>query len=313
MLHQFHEKHYFNYERATDGLKLILWGLFKKMVIADRLSVMVNEVYNNIHAYQGIPLIIATVFFAFQIYCDFSGYSDIALGSAEIMGFKLMKNFETPYFSKSIKEFWGNWHISLSTWFRDYLYIPLGGNRVVKWRWYFNIFFVFLVSGLWHGANWTFVIWGVLHGVYQIIGIVAQGIKDKVQQLTASIGLNNMYAFMQCVATFLLVCFAWIFFRANSLADSWYVVKHLTLTNVQVYQEIRGMKLYLGLPLWKFAMTIGGILFLLMVEYSSKRSMRIFLFYTPNKVVRWASVYIIIFAILVFGYFETNEFIYFQF
>jgi len=313
VLHQFHEKHYFNYERATDGLKLMLWGVFKKVVIADRLSIMANEVYNNVHAYQGAPLILATVFFAFQIYCDFSGYSDIALGSAEVMGFNLMRNFNTPYFSKSIKEFWGRWHISLSTWFRDYLYIPLGGNRVTKWRWYSNLLIVFLVSGLWHGANWTFVIWGALHGFYQIVGIVTQKLKDKMQQAFASIKLSQFYELIQWSITFLLVCFAWIFFRASSFTDAWYVVKHLTLTHLDIVNNVRGRSLYLGLPLWKFLLSIGGILFLLIVEYSAKSSMRLPMFYSSNKIVRWASMYAIIFSVLIFGYFETNEFIYFQF
>jgi D-alanyl-lipoteichoic acid acyltransferase DltB (MBOAT superfamily) len=151
MLHQFYEKHYFDFERIIDGLKLMLWGLFIKLVIADRLAIFVNAVYNNPEKHSGLTLAIATIFFAFQIYCDFSGYSNIAIGAARVMGFKLMTNFNRPYFSRSIAEFWKRWHISLSTWFSDYLYIPLGGNRVSVPRWYFNLFFVFLVSGLWHG------------------------------------------------------------------------------------------------------------------------------------------------------------------
>ncbi|GAB3811400.1 hypothetical protein GCM10028895_01510 [Pontibacter rugosus] len=156
--------HEFKYNRIVAGLKRMAWGFFKKIVIADNLALMVNSVYNNPTEFDGISHIIATVFFAFQIYCDFSGYSDIAIGAAQVMGFKLMENFRSPYFAKTISEFWGRWHISLSTWFRDYLYIPLGGNRVVKWRWYYNLFIVFLVSGLWHGASWTFVIWGLCTG-----------------------------------------------------------------------------------------------------------------------------------------------------
>jgi len=313
MLHQFQEKHYFNYERATDGLKLMLWGVFKKVVIADRLSIMVNEVYNHVDSYQGIPLILATVFFAFQIYCDFSGYSDIALGSAEVMGFKLMQNFNTPYFAKSIGEFWTRWHISLSTWFRDYLYIPLGGNRVTKWRWYSNLFVVFLVSGLWHGANWTFVIWGALHGLYQILGVATQKIKDKVQQIYASIGLINAYGLVSTLVTFTLVCFAWIFFRANSFADAFYIVKHLSFTSLDIVNDTRGKDLYLGIPLWRFFLSIFGIVFLLVTEYFNRSAARVPLFYASNKVVRWGSMYMVILAILILGYFETNEFIYFQF
>ncbi|OFY92284.1 MAG: alginate O-acetyltransferase, partial [Bacteroidetes bacterium RIFOXYB2_FULL_35_7] len=171
LIHQFYEKHTFDYQRVTDGLKLMLWGFFKKMVIADRLSLYVNQVYNNPDQYSGFPVLLATYLFAFQIFCDFSGYSDIAIGSAKIMGFKLMDNFNTPYFAKTIKEFWKRWHISLSTWFRDYLYISLGGNRVIKWKMQFNLFIVFMISGLWHGANWTFVLWGSLHGFYIISAI----------------------------------------------------------------------------------------------------------------------------------------------
>lgn len=160
LLPQFREKHTFNYERVTDGLKRMLWGFFKKMVIADRLSILVKYVYgSNLYNLEGFPLLLGTLFFAFQIYCDFSGYSDIAIGAAKVMGFDLMENFNRPYFSKSISEFWKRWHISLSTWFKDYVYIPMGGNRVKVPRHYFNLFFTFLVSGLWHGTDWTFVAW----------------------------------------------------------------------------------------------------------------------------------------------------------
>src|SRR5678815_1064118 len=162
LLHQFYENHKFDYERVVNGLKLILWGFFKKLVIADRLALYVGAVYNNPTHHTGLSFIMATIFFAFQIYCDFSGYSDIAIGAAKVMGFKLMTNFNRPYFARSISEFWKRWHISLSTWFKDYLYISLGGNRVSVPRWYFNLFIVFLVSGLWHGANWTYIIWGCL-------------------------------------------------------------------------------------------------------------------------------------------------------
>ena len=156
---------HFDYDRVVWGLKQMLWGFFKKLVIADRCAQIVNIAYADPQNYNGWALLLATYLFAFQIYCDFSGYTDIALGAARVMGFDLMVNFRTPYRSTSISEFWSRWHISLSSWFRDYLYIPLGGNRVVKWRWYYNLFIVFLVSGLWHGANWTFIIWGSIHGL----------------------------------------------------------------------------------------------------------------------------------------------------
>ncbi|HLP50774.1 MAG TPA: MBOAT family O-acyltransferase, partial [Chitinophagales bacterium] len=170
VLHQFYEKHDFNHDRVVSGLKQMMWGFVKKMVVADRLAIFVNVVFSEPSQYHGITVIWAIIFFTFQIYCDFSGYSDIALGASRIMGIELMVNFNVPYISTSIKEFWSRWHISLSTWFRDYFYISIGGNRVSKPRWYFNVFAVFLVSGLWHGANWTFVIWGALHGTYQVFG-----------------------------------------------------------------------------------------------------------------------------------------------
>ncbi|CAN5908465.1 hypothetical protein BH23GEM7_BH23GEM7_20090 [soil metagenome] len=179
LLPQFFEKHEFSADRVSSGLRLILWGFFKKIVIADRLAIYVNEVYGNPAGFDGPTLLLATYFFAFQIYCDFSAYSDIAIGAARVMGFELMQNFRRPYFARSIHEFWQRWHISLSTWFRDYVYIPLGGNRVPFWRWYVNLFAVFLVSGLWHGANWTFVVWGGLHGFYLVFSLMTRNVRDR--------------------------------------------------------------------------------------------------------------------------------------
>ena len=170
-------------------------GIFKKLVIADRLANIVNIVYETPNAYSGTPLILATVFFAFQIYCDFSGYTDIARGSAQIMGFKLMLNFNRPYNSKSIPEFWRRWHISLSTWFRDYVYISLGGNRVSHIRFYFNLMFVFLLSGLWHGANWTFVAWGALHGFYMVSFYITYNIRGKIKNKIGILNNPKIYGF----------------------------------------------------------------------------------------------------------------------
>ena len=184
------------------------------------------RVYNNPDNYSGFALIVATVFFTFQIYCDFSGYSDIAIGSARVMGFELMENFKRPYFSKSISEFWKRWHISLSTWFRDYLYIPLGGSKVVKWKWYYNLFITFLVSGFWHGANWTFIVWGALHGTYLISSIILSKPKEKILNFLKlkTLQFHKLY---QVGFTFLLATFAWIFFRANTITDAIYVITHL--------------------------------------------------------------------------------------
>ena len=212
LIHQFREKYDFDYNRVTSGLKLMVWGLFKKVVIADRLAVIVDSVYNNPEQYNSFSLIVATVFFSFQIYCDFSGYSDMAIGAARILGFKLMINFNNPYQSKSFHEFWTRWHISLSTWFRDYLYISLGGNRVTIPRWYLNLFIVFLISGLWHGASWTFVVWGALHGFYLVFELITKGTRRRINKI---IHLDKL-PFLSAITTFSFVTFAWIFFRANN-------------------------------------------------------------------------------------------------
>ena len=215
----------FDHDRVMAGLKQMLWGFFKKMVIADRCAAVVNLVYGDPSSYDGWVLLLATYLFAIQIYCDFSGYTDIALGAARVMGFNLMVNFRTPYRGASIKEFWARWHISLSSWFRDYLYIPLGGNRVVKWRWYYNLMIVFLLSGLWHGANWTYVIWGGLHGSYLILAIVCAPL---LARLTVFTGLEARPALKRAInvfITFHLAVFAWLFFRAKDLGDAILVLR----------------------------------------------------------------------------------------
>ncbi|MBD1396936.1 MBOAT family protein [Pontibacter sp. JH31] len=319
LLGQLKQKNDFDYDRVTGGLKLMAWGLFKKVVVADRLAVMVNTVYNNPTDYEGIPLIIATVFFAFQIYCDFSGYSDMAIGAAQVMGFNLMENFRRPYFSKSIKEFWGRWHISLSTWFRDYLYIPLGGNRVLKWRWYYNIFVVFLVSGFWHGANWTFLVWGALHGFYQVFGEVT---KHQRNGLAQSLGLTKsarVYNDLQMATTFSLVCLAWVFFRANSIGDAWYITTHMfsglgESVNTIVYNVdgLRKSWLILGQTPVIFMIAVTVILVLLVLDWlkDSNVNVSLNLLPSPMRIVAYGTIIAFIF---LFGRFDETEFIYFQF
>lgn len=320
LLHQFRQKFSFDYTRITDGLKLIAWGMFKKVVIADRLAIMVDNVYSDPTAFTGIPLILATVFFSFQIYCDFSGYSDIAIGSAQVLGFRLMDNFNRPYFSKSIGEFWKRWHISLSTWFRDYLYIPLGGNRVVKWRWYYNLFITFLISGLWHGANWTFVLWGALHGVYLIMGIITKSYRIK---FVDKLGLNEyplLHKNLNVFSTFILVSFAWIFFRANHLQDALHIVSHLFTHSMQQVQPIitnqdfaREKLLYLGVDKTTFIISIGSIIFMEFVHVIQRHNrIRQMLRHRPF-LLRWSIYLTMIFSIIFFGIFNRAEFIYFQF
>jgi D-alanyl-lipoteichoic acid acyltransferase DltB (MBOAT superfamily) len=205
----------------------MLVGFFKKVCVADVLSLYVNEIYNDVSNASALGVIIATALFAVQIYCDFSGYTDIAIGCVRVMGIRLMKNFDHPYTATTIKEFWGRWHISLSTWFKDYLYFPLGGSRCKKPRHLFNLFVVFLVSGLWHGAAWTYVIWGAIHGVYQIVGNLTIGARNN---LLTRVGLskdNAVVIWLRRVGVFALVCFSWLFFRANSTSDAFHLIKTL--------------------------------------------------------------------------------------
>lgn len=220
-LPQLREVQEFEYRRVLEGLELMLWGFFKKCAIADTLADYVNAAYGDPQLHSGFPLLQATWFFAFQIYCDFSGYTDIAIGAARVMGFDLRLNFNRPYIAASISEFWHRWHISLSTWFRDYLYKPLGGNRVSTARWAFNVFTVFLLSGLWHGANWTYVVWGAVHGLYLLGERVLGWMRGSSEP---SVGWRRAVGIL---VTFNLVCFAWIFFRAPSVSTAWYIVTHL--------------------------------------------------------------------------------------
>ncbi len=220
LLPQIKAEQHFNYDQATYGLKLMAWGYFKKMCIADTLSQFVSKVYDMPQCFSGFALVLATVFFTLQIYCDFSGYSDIAIGTAKLLGINLMTNFKSPYFSQSIKEFWSRWHISLYTWLRDYVYIPLGGGRVGKIRHTFNLIITFLVSGLWHGANWTFVIWGGIHG----IGQVAENAIVPKNKLKSSKGIVWV---LRVLLVFVFASFAWIFFVSNSLGDAVYVISHM--------------------------------------------------------------------------------------
>ena len=216
LLPQYKRERPFSYEGASYGLKLMVWGYFKKLVIADVFAITVNKLYNNVYSYVGLAFIVVTVMFAIEIYCDFSGYSDIAIGCAKLFGIDLMTNFKSPYFSFSIKEFWSRWHISLSTWFRDYVYIPLGGNRVPKWRHCLNLLITFLVSGFWHGSSLTYIVWGAIHGILQIIETLLHP-KDKPYKKH----------FWQLPVTFILLCFTWIFFRANSMTDAIWILSRL--------------------------------------------------------------------------------------
>jgi len=315
LLPQFFIKHSFSYERARYGLQQMMWGFFKKVVIADRLAIVVDGVYNNLDNYSGFPLIVATIFFTFQIYCDFSGYSDIAIGSARVMGFELMENFKRPYFSKSISEFWKRWHISLSSWFRDYLYIPLGGNKVVKWRWYYNLFITFLVSGFWHGANWTFIVWGALHGTYLISAIILTKPKELILNFL-KLRNTTIHKLYQVTFTFLLAVFAWIFFRANNITDAMYVITHL-FTDIGDYTNFAAMKLKLrglGVGMNDLLISFGLIIFMELFNLYERGGDVWLKLKSKPKWLRWSVYYIIIFGILFLApYSKVSNFIYFQF
>jgi len=312
LLPQFHQKFNFDYDRVVAGLKMMAWGFFMKLVIADRLAEIANIVFNNPEKYNGLQVLLGTWGFSFQIFGDFAGYSLIAIGAAKVMGYDLMENFRRPYFSQSIREFWTRWHISLSSWFRDYVYIPLGGNRVVKWRWYYNLMVTFLVSGLWHGANWTFVVWGGLHGLYLVAAILLQPHKNKLKQ---QIGLKEgsfTNTFLEITTTFILAGFAWIFFRANTVGDAFTLIGNIFNFSWEQFS----LNLLAGYPAYK--LIIAFLLVALMEfmhsleEWGEKWGIQHPL-YHKNTYVRWAAYVLLITITIGFGVFTSNQFIYFQF
>lgn len=315
LLHQFNDVHYFDYDRVKNGLLLMLWGFFQKVLVADRLAMLVNTVYNTPNNYTGFSVIIATIFFAFQIYCDFSSYSDIAIGAAQVMGFTLCKNFEQPYFSKSIKSFWQRWHITLGHWFKDYLYIPLGGNRCGKLRNYINIMIVFLVSGLWHGAAINFVIWGGLHGIYQVIGDILKPLrKNIIKKFNIKTEVFS-FKLLQTLCTFTLVNFAWIFFRANSFSDAKILIKNMFTFNP--WMLTNGGLFKLGLDGKDFFIGVVGILVIVLINILQRRCGLRNEFNKQNSMFRWAVYIVMIMCILTFGIYgpgyNIEQFIYFQF
>jgi alginate O-acetyltransferase complex protein AlgI len=304
LLWQFKKKFNFDYIRVRDGLFLMLWGMFQKVVIADRLALYVNPVFENPNEFYGVSVWIATLFFAFQIYCDFAGYTDIARGASRVMGIELMVNFKQPYLSSTVTEFWSRWHISLSTWFRDYLYIPLGGNRAKeKWKVYRNLAIVFTVSGLWHGANWTYIVWGSLHAVYVVVE----------RYLGESYKKVNVW--VRYVITFLLVLLAWIFFRAETVQDAFMLIENATVLSNAKSFDIGFFKegVY---DISKFSILISfvWIAFLMLVNYIQNRYENAAeKFWNSPAMLRWSVYYFLIISILELGVFSENQFIYFQF
>lgn len=296
MIHQFYEKHSFDFNRVVYGLQLILWGLFKKVVVADALAIYVNSVYNNYGHNKGLSLIAATYAFAFQIYCDFSGYTDIAIGTARVLGFELVQNFNLPYFSKSITEFWHRWHISFSTWLRDYLYIPLGGNRKGKIKMQRNLMITMLLGGLWHGASWNFVIWGFLNGLY--LG---------VEKLFRSVGVKNIPGKpFKVFLVFNLVSFSWIFFRADTFHQATSIIRGIFTSAGFFNTRVQDAGVFLSMSV--------KVLLLLLVEFFLLRK-RTLDFSQNKRSWLWSLSFnaCLILLIVLFGVKEGTQFIYFQF
>jgi D-alanyl-lipoteichoic acid acyltransferase DltB (MBOAT superfamily) len=314
LLPQFREEHSFDYGRVTRGLKLMVWGLFQKMVIADNLAVWVDRVYDNPAHYSGIFLVVGTLFFAFQIYCDFAGYSDVAIGAAEVLGFRTMDNFRRPYLAPSISEFWRRWHISLSTWFRDYLYIPLGGSRVAVPRWYLNLLIVFLICGLWHGASWTFVVWGGIHGFYLILSVMTQPFRERVRLRTGVDRWPSLKKAVRVLVTFSLVCLAWVFFRANSLSEALSILLKGSAAWKDLFHVRVWERLFFGGPLrFEFLIGSASIGLLVFVHIVQERFSWIDILSKKPAWFRWSIYYAGVLAVLLLGNFGTRPFIYFQF
>jgi len=308
ILHQFHQEQFFDYRRVVSGLRLMAWGFFKKIVVADRLAIIVDVVYKDPKSHNGLSLCIAVVCFSFQIYSDFSAYSDIAIGSARVMGYDLMRNFNNPFSSKNVTEFWRRWHISLSTWFNDYLFTPFivskrdWGNMAVV----VGLFLTFFLSGLWHGAGWTFIIYGVLHGIATIYEFLTKKTRKKVSKKMPSFIYDNL----SIILTFSFVSFSWIFFRSESIEKAIYIITHLFSDFFK--PNIAGYILD-DISKRDVALSILFVVFMLFVERQKELKILPQKFAVLPIAVRW-SVYILLFiTILVFGIFENKQFIYFQF
>jgi D-alanyl-lipoteichoic acid acyltransferase DltB (MBOAT superfamily) len=315
LIPQFYEEHIYEDRRVMDGLKLMVWGFFKKVVIADKVAMVVERVYNDPTQFTGIPLIAGALFFGIQVYCDFSGYSDIAIGAAQVMGFRLRDNFNRPFHSTSMTEFWRRWHMSLMSWFRDYVYIPLGGNRVGKWRWYYNIFFTFTLSGLWHGAGWGYVLWGSLNGCYLIISDWTKNLREKGIQGIRLDRFPKFHQGLQIAFTFLLFCFTLIIFRSKSLSDAFYVITHLGAglgSSEGIKMSMR--TLYdLSFDRIQLIFVLFSIGVMVWVERMEPlRNMRQ-MFSKRPILFRWAMYYFIILFLIFFGEYNDQAFIYFQF
>jgi D-alanyl-lipoteichoic acid acyltransferase DltB (MBOAT superfamily) len=310
LLHQFREDHPFDLDNVATGLRMMLWGLFEKMVVADRSAQYVDKVYGSWTHQSGLALLAGTLLFAVQIYADFAGYSNIAIGCARVMGFRLMTNFNHPYFARSFSEFWKRWHISLSTWFRDYVYIPMGGNRVSRSRLYFNLFVTFAVSGLWHGANWTYVIWGSLNGVFLIA-------EHYLSRAGWRYPANFIGSLLRRFVVLLFICFAWVFFRAPSLHSALYILQRIATDTTFSRQSVAGAVSQFAGDISSVAIcavTVLLIVIMLAIEYGQE-----YIFHSAHQLYiaslkyQFASTVLLFQLIMLFGILRASAFIYFQF
>ena len=308
MLWQFHKEHKFDVKRTSDGLRLMAWGFFKKLVIADNLALVVNAAYKSPNSLSGLSLLVATYFFAFQIYCDFSGYTDIARGASRIMGIELMENFKRPYLAKTVSEFWKRWHISLTSWFTDYVYISLGGNRCAKWKWYRNTLIVFLLSGLWHGAAWTYVIWGGLNGFYLVFAIWTKGLRQKISHACRIDRVPIINKSVKIFVTFNLICLSWIFFRATSFRSALSIIKKI-ITDFSLKMNFGDV----GITRYQIVLCCCVILLLLAVQLLQRSKCLSDVISKKPLVLRWGVYYAALILLIIFGVFSTSSFIYFQF
>ncbi|MCG8581905.1 MAG: MBOAT family protein [Bacteroidales bacterium] len=306
LLPQFYSKRVFDYSKAVDGLKQILWGLFKKIVIADNCAEFANHIFNNSSEMNGSTLLLGVIFFAFQIYGDFSGYSDIAIGTSRLFGFNLMRNFAFPYFSRDIAEFWRRWHISLSTWFRDYLYIPLGGSKVVISKQIRNTFIVFVVSGFWHGANWTFIVWGALNAIYFLPLLLTKSNRNHIDIVAKGKNIPHFKDLILMLVTFSITLFAWIFFRAENISHAFDYISTIFSISVFEFPTFVGIRRSLT--------TLILILLFILIEWHGRENQYAIekLMLKQNKLVRYSMYYSLVLVIFWLGG-DKQEFIYFQF
>ncbi|KAA5825598.1 MBOAT family protein [Algibacter amylolyticus] len=304
LLPQFYEKRKFDYSKAVDGMRQILWGLFKKVVIADNCAQFANQIFNNSDDMNASTLILGAIFFTFQIYGDFSGYSDIAIGTSRLFGFDLMQNFNFPYFSRDIAEFWRRWHISLSTWFRDYLYIPLGGSRGGTWIKIRNTFIIFIVSGFWHGANWTFIIWGALNAIYFLPIMLTNNNRNNLDIVAKGKYSPSIKEFLSMIITFMLTVFAWIFFRANTLDHALNYIAGIFSNTLLSTPNIENLN--------KVILTLCLVFVFILIEWFGRTGKYGIEKTSSYKPVRWGLYYFLILCIIYFQG-EEQQFIYFQF